>query len=335
MFDNCKAFLILLVVIGHFIEPCYGGNTFLYSLKWWIVSFHMPAFIFISGYFSKRELRFCELIRRFLVPYVVYECIYYLVYTLIGKETKLYLLYPKFSLWYLLALFAWRFATPYVRRIPCHMAFTIAAGLLIGCSDMKDNFLSLPRILVFYPFFLAGVHFTESSLQKLKSSIPKLQAAGAALGASVLVLLFSEYSNSTPRIFYGRYNYASLHQSIPEGMLCRLCCYLAGFVMTLALLLLMYGRRCFCSYIGTRTMAIYIFHGLVYSVLKECTPALENVDTGVETLILLAGCVCLTAVFSAPAFTAFTSRISRFHMPAALTHIKKPSDPSICTKRVL
>ena len=51
--DNYKALLIVLVVIGHFIEPCYENNDFLTILKWVIFSFHMPAFIFISGFFSK------------------------------------------------------------------------------------------------------------------------------------------------------------------------------------------------------------------------------------------------------------------------------------------
>ena len=57
LFDNYKVLLIILVVIGHFIEPCYDQNSFLYELKWGIVAFHMPAFIFISGYFSKRLYR--------------------------------------------------------------------------------------------------------------------------------------------------------------------------------------------------------------------------------------------------------------------------------------
>lgn len=40
LFDNYKVFLIILVVIGHFIEPCYDQNPFLYELKWGIVAFH-------------------------------------------------------------------------------------------------------------------------------------------------------------------------------------------------------------------------------------------------------------------------------------------------------
>lgn len=42
LFDNYKVLLILLVVIGHFIEPSNDQNPFLYELKWGIVAFHMP-----------------------------------------------------------------------------------------------------------------------------------------------------------------------------------------------------------------------------------------------------------------------------------------------------
>ncbi len=68
LYDNYKAFLIFLVVIGHFIEPAYMNNNFLYTLKWFIFAFHMPAFIFISGYFSKRELPLKDLVCKLAVP---------------------------------------------------------------------------------------------------------------------------------------------------------------------------------------------------------------------------------------------------------------------------
>lgn len=86
-FDNYKALLIVLVVVGHFIEPCYDNNVFLSGLKWMIFSFHMPAFIFISGYFSKREIRFGKLVQKLVIPYFVYELIYYFLYVfIIHKE---------------------------------------------------------------------------------------------------------------------------------------------------------------------------------------------------------------------------------------------------------
>ena len=48
-FDNLKILLILLVVLGHIIEPFYKLNT-LYLI---IYAFHMPVFVYISGYFAK------------------------------------------------------------------------------------------------------------------------------------------------------------------------------------------------------------------------------------------------------------------------------------------
>ena len=55
LFDNYKAFLIVLVVVGHFIEVASDDNVVMETTKWIIFSFHMPAFVFISGYFSKKN----------------------------------------------------------------------------------------------------------------------------------------------------------------------------------------------------------------------------------------------------------------------------------------
>ena len=56
-FDNVKGILILLVVIGHLIEPFYLKSKFVESLYTFIYTFHMPAFIFLSGLFFKPDLK--------------------------------------------------------------------------------------------------------------------------------------------------------------------------------------------------------------------------------------------------------------------------------------
>ncbi|MGG3906453.1 acyltransferase family protein [Geobacillus stearothermophilus] len=53
-FDNAKCALMLLVVFGHFLRPYIDGVLWVHSLYTWIFFFHMPAFIFISGYFAKK-----------------------------------------------------------------------------------------------------------------------------------------------------------------------------------------------------------------------------------------------------------------------------------------
>ncbi len=323
LFDNYKALLIFLVVVGHFIEPCSDNTEFLSALKWIIVSFHMPAFIFISGYFSKRELSFENLIKKLAVPYLACEVIYYLFYTfIIQKETGLYLLYPKFSLWYLLALFVWRLITPFIKKIPHHMVLSIVAGLLIGCSNMPSNFLSIPRILVFYPFFLAGMYFDRATITKLRNRKTQAIAAGTVAVSFVLLCLASLFNLYSTKIFYGRYNYASLGQTVFEGILCRIVCYIISFAITYALLFLISEKETSYSYIGTRTMGIYLFHGLAYNFFKDCTGLLDNVNLASETILLIVGCVALTKLFSLPQFTAFTNTFSNLQM------IKLPQAPS-------
>lgn len=311
LFDNYKALLVLLVVIGHFIELSYKNNELLGDMKWVIVSFHMPAFIFISGYFSKRELPFGKLVQKLLVPYLVYEVIYYLLYVyVIDKPTELYLLHPKFSLWYIQALFIWRLITPYVKKIPYHMIFAVAAGLLIGCSGISDNFLSIPRVLVFYPFFLAGIHFEREKLIRFRNMKWQwIAGAGVAvwIGGFVLNIFPTNYS---PKIFYGRYNYEYLEQGMVEGMLVRLICYAIGFGMTFGLMLLMSEKEAKVSYIGTRTMAVYLFHGLIYSFMKGTSGILSGVNTLAESAMLLAFCIAITLLFSARQFTALTNAVA-------------------------
>ncbi|MCD8365289.1 MAG: acyltransferase family protein, partial [Clostridiales bacterium] len=51
-FDNIKAVLIFLVVLGHVFRNL-GANGDEYLVYKIIYSFHMPAFLFISGYFMK------------------------------------------------------------------------------------------------------------------------------------------------------------------------------------------------------------------------------------------------------------------------------------------
>ena len=308
LFDNYKVFLIFLVVVGHFIGPSVGDNTFLRLLKWCIVSFHMPAFIFISGYFSKKEIPVLTSIQRLAIPYIAYEVIYYLWYTFIThKETGLHLLKPKFTLWYLLALFLWRVITPYFKKIPHHMIFAVIAGFLIGFSNMESNFMTIPRALVYYPFYLAGTSFQRDTLTKWRNSKGRFTAF-ACIAVITVFLCIAGFLRLVPmQVFYGRYNYAFMHQQPPEGILWRIILYLIGFLMTYSWMILMPEKKLRISYIGTRTMAIYLFHGLTYTYFEQCTTLLEGLCTSLETVLLLTLCAAVTLLFSWKPFTLFTN----------------------------
>ena len=54
-FDNLKGILIILVVFAHILEQNshYKSEPILANLYSFIYSFHMPVFVFISGYFTR------------------------------------------------------------------------------------------------------------------------------------------------------------------------------------------------------------------------------------------------------------------------------------------
>ena len=66
-FDYLKFFLIFFVVFGHMIEK-YIENPVMRAIYFFIYSFHMPVFIFISGMFAKYDKKRCL---RYLLIYFI------------------------------------------------------------------------------------------------------------------------------------------------------------------------------------------------------------------------------------------------------------------------
>lgn len=310
LFDNYKVLLIVLVVIGHFIEPCYDQNPFLYELKWGIVAFHMPAFIFISGYFSKKVPSVRKLISGLVIPYFVYEIFYYLLYTFIlDKETELYFTRPKFTLWYLMALCVWRFVTPVVKKIPRFLPCSLAMGLLIGIVGL-GNFLSIPRIIFFFPFFLAGTVFDSAWLARFRNRKGYACALGI-IGSMVLFLFTDRYHRQLPvKIFYGRYSYEELGMSTVDGILIRMICYGISFLLVYLFMLVLPTEKRFYSYMGERTMAVYIFHGIIYSCLKYGSSVLGTVESNGESILLILFCIIVVWIVSRKPFVQMTDKIA-------------------------
>lgn len=315
LFDNYKVLLIVLVVLGHFIEVGVEEIPFLNWLKWFIFSFHMPAFIFISGYFSRKQHKLTDLVRKLLVPYLIFEVLYYILYVfIIQKDTELYLLYPKFSLWYLMALFVWKWITPWVKKMPGHMVATVIAGLLVGASSLDDNFLTLPRMITFYPFFLMGFHFPRDWFSGFSAKTYRWFAGGVFVIMTILLVWVASDSPLSPKIFYGRYDYEYLDLTIPQGIAVRLGCYVVAAVMIMALGVILPQTKNIFSYLGERTMAIYLFHGLVYSVFKCGYSYYAAMNPVVESIFLLGVSFLVVWLLSRKPFVDFTNFISDIHI---------------------
>ncbi|WP_256959850.1 acyltransferase family protein, partial [Streptomyces viridochromogenes] len=117
-FDNAKYLAIVLVAIGHAWEPIKGGSRILETLYTVVYTFHMPAFIIISGFFSRSfdasPSRMKRLITGVAVPYIVFETAYPLFKRWIDDDPGMdvSILDPWYLTWFLCALFIWRLTTP-------------------------------------------------------------------------------------------------------------------------------------------------------------------------------------------------------------------------------
>ncbi|KFN92323.1 membrane protein [Tetragenococcus muriaticus PMC-11-5] len=90
-FDNAKFLLMILVVFGHMMQPFIENEQWNHDLYYTIFSFHMPAFIFISGFFAKsfdpqKRAPVATSFQKFIVPYIFFQWTYSLFNRLAGAE---------------------------------------------------------------------------------------------------------------------------------------------------------------------------------------------------------------------------------------------------------
>ena len=99
--DNIKFFLIFCVVFGHMLELVDTGVW--YKI---IYSFHMPAFIFVSGYFAQFNRK--KIISVLVYPYILFQCLYLLFDAVLIKQNlallKIQFTTPYWLLWYLVEI---------------------------------------------------------------------------------------------------------------------------------------------------------------------------------------------------------------------------------------
>lgn len=295
--DNVKAILIVLVVLGHFLLPVCSRGRSVQTVCIWIYTFHMPAFVFVSGYFSKsyvkRGASDASKLAGFLFLYLFFMVALWLLQGLFaGRFSRFSLFTTGAAPWYLMCMFLWYLLIPCCARVrPLPMLLvSVLVGLLIGTDDGAGAFLSLSRCLVFFPFFLAGYHFDGTWLLKIK---PWMRAAaGGLLLAAFLGILF-RFPSLEPYhpILYAADSYARCSFTDAQGMLVRLVWYVLAGLLVGAVICLAPGQKLFFTYLGERTLSIYILHRL----LAYAGQQLGMYDILGEGKKLLFFCVLLSA----------------------------------------
>lgn len=271
--DNVKAILIFLVVLGHFLLTMQKKSVTVEAVYWWIYSFHMPAFVFVSGYFAKSFVKKNgdrSRLLGFLVLYVVFTMLLWLTNMINSKEFRFPSLFSTGSAqWYMLAMFVWYllllFVSGYSGKLSIMAALLV--GLLVGLDENAGVFLSMSRILVFFPFFLMGYYFQEEWVEKL---LKKFRIMGAVILSVVFVALMHYRKPLTPllRCVYGSKSYDALGMTSTEGLFYRGLWYLVAICMTAAFLSVISSKRRFYTYIGAYTLPIYIIHRILRDIFS-------------------------------------------------------------------
>ncbi len=165
LIDNSKGLLIFLVVLGHsleFIRKDYEVARLLYVF---IYEFHMPVFVFISGYLSKNvEKGRRNAVRNFLTPFLLFNIIWNLI-TLVGplflrgeftelpSEQAFSFFTPGWALWYIFAMFLWKILLPDLLKFKNIFILSIIAGIFVKLSGEFGSYMALSRTITFAPFF--------------------------------------------------------------------------------------------------------------------------------------------------------------------------------------
>jgi len=262
-FDNAKMALVTLVVVGH-AWTLLPYNTLDDHLYDFLYAWHVPAFVFVTGYLSRSftwtRSRLWGLFKGVLVPYLVFELLLALFRIYVGGEALDGLFAdPHWPMWYLAALFLWRLLTPVFRPMPGGVVVAVVISLAAGLR--AGDTLDLARVLGLLPFFVLGLKATPERLELLRRRPARI--AGAAVLVAVLVLSAWTDTWANTEWLYYRSTYGELDVSDTRAFLTRSALLVVGGVTALAFLAVVPRVSGWFSRMGTWTLGVYLCHGFV------------------------------------------------------------------------
>ena len=200
--DNIKGLLMLLTVFAHILYQLQGNSSAVNNIVDYIYMFHMPAFVFVCGYFGKSEhSRSFEAIVRLLFLYFIFNSIMGFIY---GFDS---LLKPMYSYWFLIALVAWRMTAHRIAEFKEIQLILFVIALFAGFFDSIDNTFAVSRIIGFYPFYMAGYLLTNEKSEALEEKSYRKRAligSGTALITALIAFIsykFFDFSDNAFQMF--------------------------------------------------------------------------------------------------------------------------------------
>ena len=313
LIDNSKGLLIFLVGLGHsleFIRKDYEVARLLYVF---IYEFHMPVFVFISGYLSKNvEKGRRNAVRNFLTPFLLFNIIWNLI-TLIGplflrgeftelpSEQAFSFFTPGWALWYIFAMFLWKILLPDLLKFKNIFILSVIAGIFVKLSGEFGSYMALSRTITFAPFFLAGYYSSEEKLKRFRkftrfNILNKVPSILILIIGVLIALIFVNYSNIADEFFWADRSYSNFNIEIFTGILLYIAVYIIGFAFVYVFINLMPENQTFLSKIGKNTLSVYFLHTYFIGSILGLTSLMSS-NLG-KLLALIVGSLIVTFILS-------------------------------------
>ncbi|MBK3636051.1 acyltransferase family protein [Streptomyces sp. MBT97] len=304
-FDNAKYLAIVLVAMGHAWEPLKGDSRVLTAAYVLLYTFHMPAFIVISGYFSRgfdaSPGKLKRLVTGVVVPYVVFETAYPLLKTYVGGAPQdISLLDPYYLTWFLCALFIWRLTTPLWKLVRHPVPLALGIAMLASATPGIGGDLDLPRVLQFLPFFVLGLNLRPEHFALVRRRAARI----AAVPVFAFALVFAWWA--VPRMNSGWLYHRNSAQELGVpwwvGPVMQLALFGCSLLLTACFLSWVPGRATWFTTLGAGTLYGYLTHGLLLKTADYRGwfdhPALHR-PLG-EIAVTVAAAAAVTALCTSP-----------------------------------
>lgn len=257
-YDNIKGVLIILVVFAHCL---YGYQSFgsVDLVTDAIYVFHMPAFVFITGFLSKSgHSRSGRQLLKLFSAYLIFNTVM-LLYQLTCEGGGISLLTPYYSCWYLLAVIAWRAVSGRISKHRGAIVWSVMLALAAGFFSDVTNMLAMGRIIAFYPFFLAGFLLPENTLP-IKGANASLRIKGAfltATAAALAILFVYRYNVGDPVMQMSVYGGLS-------GLLYRVIIFAVSALFIAGMCICIPDVRIpFVTKLGRNSLSVYLLHRIL------------------------------------------------------------------------
>lgn len=304
-FDNLRLLLIFLVVFAHVI----GSLSKIYAINFlvrYIYLFHMPAMIFVTGYFSKKTIKNGKIVKNKLFNYFLLYFVFQIIFTLISHDS--FGIYrSQFGLWYLQIIMLYTLLLPMLARvkpIPI-ILISILLGILVGFDTSADHAGCLQRLLVFLPFYMIGFYSNKKQIERLFNKKYMIIGLLFLVIIALLQYKFMKEFNWSLKLSSGKMAYETIGISNLTGVIARLMWYFISSGMIISLMSIVPRKKCLISVFGSKTLQVYLLHlpFVVFLRKTEFLPYLKTLPLIYVIPVLIVFSAFLTIIFSQKIFS--------------------------------